>query len=48
MIPTNIPLTESAEHHVPPDSGDTAPSKVSHDIYVHNYEIGIDVTSFGV
>ncbi|CAB4293953.1 unnamed protein product [Prunus armeniaca] len=39
VIPTNIHLLRSAEHHVPPDSGDTAPSTVSHDISVLNYKI---------
>ncbi|KAL6284789.1 hypothetical protein ACE6H2_015718 [Prunus campanulata] len=39
MIPTDIPPLGSAEHHAPPDSGDIAPSAVSHDISVRDYEI---------
>ncbi|PQQ08312.1 hypothetical protein Pyn_14237 [Prunus yedoensis var. nudiflora] len=39
MIPTDIPPPGSVEHHVPPDFGDTAPSTLSHDISVRDYEI---------
>ncbi|CAB4263232.1 unnamed protein product [Prunus armeniaca] len=39
VIPTNIPLLGSAEYHVPPNSSDTAPSTVSHDISILNYKI---------
>ncbi|PQQ07070.1 hypothetical protein Pyn_17005 [Prunus yedoensis var. nudiflora] len=39
MIPTNIPPPRSTEHHVPLDSGDIAPSTVSHDISIRDYEI---------
>ncbi|CAL9001701.1 unnamed protein product [Prunus brigantina] len=40
MIPTDIPIFGSAEHHLPPNSGDVVPSTASHDIFVCDYEIG--------
>ncbi|PQM35978.1 hypothetical protein Pyn_38923 [Prunus yedoensis var. nudiflora] len=40
MIPTDIPPSGSVEHHAPPDSGDTAPSTMSHNISIHDYETG--------
>ncbi|CAL9025875.1 unnamed protein product [Prunus brigantina] len=40
MIPTDIPTSGFVKHHAHPDSSDVVSSTMSHDIFVHDYEIG--------